>query len=249
MSNSHSIYELQVNHQAESEPKGSGASVNSFSSEYFDSQYADSIGADRLSIALIGPDDGRRGAVASALAECNEGEVEEFPSYPPALDDVPRLLEQSHDVIIIDLDSNPEYALELVESICAKDSSTVMVYSEKADRDLVVRCMRAGAREFLTLPFEQDTMAEALVRAASTLHSSPRPGKKALGRMMVFLGAKGGSGVTTIACNFAVALAQESSQSTLLVDLGLPMGDAALNLGIVAEYSTDNALLDRKSVV
>jgi Flp pilus assembly CpaE family ATPase len=244
MSNSHSIYELQVNHQAESEPKGSGASVNSFSSEYFDSQYADSIGADRLSIALIGPDDGRRGAVASALAECNEGEVEEFPSYPPALDDVPRLLEQSHDVIIIDLDSNPEYALELVESICAKDSSTVMVYSEKADRDLVVRCMRAGAREFLTLPFEQDTIAEALVRVASTLHSSPRPGKKALGRIMVFLGAKGGSGVTTIACNFAVALAQESSQSTLLVDLGLPMGDAALNLGIVAEYSTDNALLD-----
>ncbi len=243
MSNSHSIYELQ-NHQAESELKGSGASVNSFSSEYFDSQYADTLGADHLSIALIGPDTDRRGAVASALAGCSGNEVEEFSTYPPALDDVPRLLEQSHDIIIIDLDSNPEYALELVESICAKDTATVMVYSERADRDLVVRCMRAGAREFLTLPFEQDTMAEALVRAASTLHSTGRPAKKAHGRMLVFLGAKGGSGVTTVACNFAVALAQESSQSTLLVDLGLPMGDAALNLGIVAEYSTDNALLD-----
>ena len=244
MSNSHSIYELQGNHQADSELKGSGASVNSFSSEYFDSQYADTLGADHMSIALIGPDMERRSAVASALAGCSGSEVEEFSSYPPALDDVPRLLEQYHDIIIIDLDSNPEYALELVESICAKDTATVMVYSERADRDLVVRCMRAGAREFLTLPLEQDTMAEALVRAASTLDSNPRPGKKAHGRMLVFLGAKGGSGVTTIACNFAVALAQESSQSTLLVDLGLPMGDAALNLGIVAEYSTDNALLD-----
>ena len=29
-----------------------------------------------------------------------------------------------------------------------------------------------------------------------------------------------------------------------MIDLGLPMGDAALNLGLVAEYSTDNALLD-----
>ena len=71
-----------------------------------------------------------------------------------------------------------------------------------------------------------------------------RPQKKAGGKVLVFLGAKGGSGVTTLACNYAVALAQESSQSTLLIDLDLPLGDAALNLGIAAEYSTVNALQD-----
>ena len=60
----------------------------------------------------------------------------------------------------------------------------------------------------------------------------------------MFLGAKGGSGVTTIACNFAVSLAQESGQKTLLIDLDLPLGDAALNLGINAPYSTANALQD-----
>jgi hypothetical protein len=49
-------------------------------------------------------------------------------------DDVPRLLEQHYDVIIIDLDSDPEYALELVESICANGAATVMVYSEKPIR-------------------------------------------------------------------------------------------------------------------
>src|ERR1039458_7203981 len=109
---------------------------------------------------------------------------------------------------------------------------------------MVVRCMRAGAREYLTLPFKQSTMSEALDRAADTVHPPTRAEKRTHGRMLVFLGAKGGSGVTTVACNFAVALAQESGQSTLLIDLGLTMGDAALNLGIVAEYSTDNALLD-----
>jgi pilus assembly protein CpaE len=82
-----------------------------------------------LSIALIGPDDGRRRSIATALAECQESDVREFSSYPPGLDDVPRLLEQHHDVIIIDLDSDPEYALELVESICANGLATVMVYS------------------------------------------------------------------------------------------------------------------------
>jgi pilus assembly protein CpaE len=118
-----------------------------------------------------------------------------------------------------------------------------MVFSSKADPDLLVRCMRAGAREFLTPPFPHNTMAEALVRAQSR-RSVVRLPRKTGGRLLVFLGAKGGAGVTTIACNFAVGLAQESGQSTLLIDLDLPLGDAALNLGIVTEYSTVNALQD-----
>jgi Flp pilus assembly CpaE family ATPase len=220
---------------------GGGNPVNSDTSQYLDDQYPDSLGSDQLTIALIGPDEGRRKAAATALAACQGGEIREFSTYPPSLDDVPKLLEQRYDVIIIDLDSHPEYALELVESICANGASTVMVYSVKADSELLVRCMRAGAREFLTLPFTQSTVAEALVRA-SARRPATRPPKKTGGRLLAFLGAKGGDGVTTLACNFAVSLAQESSQSTLLIDLDLPLGDAALNLGVVAEYSTINAL-------
>jgi Flp pilus assembly CpaE family ATPase len=215
--------------------------MNSDTSQYLDDQYPDSLGSDVLTIALIGPDEGRRKAAASALAEAQSGDIREFSTYPPSLDDVPKLLEQRYDVIIIDLDSHPEYALELVESICANGTATVMVYSMKADSELLVRCMRAGAREFLTLPFTQSTVAEALVRA-SARRPTTRPAKKTGGRLLAFLGAKGGDGVTTLACNFAVSMAQESDQSTLLIDLDLPLGDAALNLGVVAEYSTINAL-------
>ncbi len=213
-----------------------------------DAKYPDALGAEHLSIALIGPDEEQRKAVVSALAQCPGAEVREFSSYPTSLDYVPSLLKQCYDIIIIDLDSDREFALDLVESICANDSATVMVYSAMADKELVVRCMRAGAREYLTPPFDQSTVAEALVRAAAILRPRNLPTKKARGRLLVFLGAKGGSGVTTIACNFAIAIAQESGQSTLLIDLGLPMGDAALNLGLVAEYSTDNALQDANRV-
>jgi pilus assembly protein CpaE len=198
-------------------------------------------GVDALSIALIGPDDRRRADAVQALAECAGKNIREFTSYPPSLDDVPRLLEQHYDVIIVDLDSDPEYALDLVESIGSNGMATVMVYSDKADPELLVRCMRAGAREFLTLPFDAEVMAEALVRAAAR-RSAVRPEKKTAGKLLAFMGAKGGAGATTLACNFAVALAQESKQSTLLIDLDLPLGDAALNLGIVAEYSTIDAL-------
>jgi len=241
MSNWQSTYQHSVNPRGKLHAAGGSNPVNSESQQYLDDQYPDSLGADVLSIALIGPDEDRRKAAASALAGCQGGEVREFSSYPPSLDDVPRLLEQHYDVIIIDLDAQPEYALELVESICANGTATVMVYSMKTDSELLVRCMRAGAREFLTLPFAQNTMAEALVRA-SARRPAPRAPKKTGGRLLAFLGAKGGDGVTTLACNFAVSLAQESSESTLLIDLDLPLGDAALNLGISAEYSTINAL-------
>ena len=215
--------------------------MNSNTYSSIEASSPESIGSETLSIALIGPDQLRRKEAANALLACGGTEVREYLAYPANLDEVPRLIEQRNDVIIIDLDSNPEFALELVESICANGSSTVMVYSSKPDPELLVRCMRAGAREFLTPPFEHSKMAEALVRA-SARRSVTRLPRRTGGRLLVFLGAKGSAGVTTLACNFAVSLAQESGQSTLLIDLDLPLGDAALNLGIVTEYSTVNAL-------
>ncbi|MGA2219257.1 MAG: AAA family ATPase, partial [Terracidiphilus sp.] len=207
-----------------------------------DSEYPNDPNVRNLSIALIGPNDMLRKAVATALSDCHAGgRVRQFSSYPSTLDDVPRLLEQGYDVIIIDLESDREYALELVESICANSLATVMVYLERENRELIIRCMRSGVRDILTFPFTQSTVTEALIRAAARLPATPQP-KKVGGRLLAFAGAKGGSGVTTIACNFAVALAEDTSQSTLLIDLDLPLGATALNLGLEAQYSTINAL-------
>ena len=205
------------------------------------SQSPDPSGPGQLSVLLIGPDESRRRAVADALSGCPIGVIREYSSYPADLDDLPRMMQQQCDVVVVDLDSDPEYALEVVESIYACGSATVMVCSAKADLDLAVRSMRAGAREFLTLPLNPATIGDALARI-SIRGTSNHPARKTARKLFVFMGAKGGCGVTTLAANFAVALAQESRQSTLLIDLGLPLGDAALNLGMAAEYSTFNAL-------
>jgi pilus assembly protein CpaE len=214
--------------------------VNTGSTLYLDEQ-TDFTAIGAISIALIGPDEDRRKAASAVLAKCPGGIIREYSSYPPSLNDVPKLIEQNYDVIIIDLDSRPDYALHLVENICSNGATTVMGYSLKADSEMLVRCMRAGARELLTLPFVESVVLDAMIRA-SVRRPSARPLKKTGGRLMAFLGAKGGDGVTTLACNFAVSMAKESGQSTLLIDLDLPLGDAALNLGVVAEYSTINAL-------
>jgi len=202
----------------------------------------EALGSNVISIALICPEEMRRRPIASALAELHGSVTKEFSSYPE-LDDVPRLLEADYDVVIVELDTNPEYALDLVESICGSSSATVMAYSGRVYPEMLVRCMRAGAREFLTSPVSSNTIAEALVRAA-VRRPTARPAKKTAGKMMVFIGAKGGSGVTTVATNFAVALAQENGDSTLLIDLNLPLGDVALELGVSSQYSLANALQD-----
>jgi pilus assembly protein CpaE len=196
----------------------------------------DVLGRNVLSVALIGPDAQRREPIASALARLQGSVTREFTAYPE-LDDVPRLLEAEYDVIILDLDSNTEHALDLVEDICGKSSVTVMVYSAQIDPEMLVRCMRAGAREFLTQPATPKTIAEAMIRASVRRPASAIT-KKALGDLLVFVGAKGGSGVTTVATNFAISLAQESGKNTVLIDLNLPLGDAALELSIDAVDQT-----------
>src|SRR5208337_1400587 len=55
-------------------------------------------------------------------------------------------------------------ALKLIESICRSGTASVMSYSAKADSGMLVRCMRAGAREFLTLPLTPESVSEALTR-------------------------------------------------------------------------------------
>ena len=197
-----------------------------------------------LSIALIGPDEHRRKAFLSILSERKGTEIREFTSFPSDVDDLPRTLEGHYDVVIIDLDSDPDYAFDLVERIGARSSACVMVYSAQVDLKQAVRFMRAGAREYFTMPLIAAEVAGALGRASVQQPTTVRT-PKAEGKLLVFLGAKGGCGVTSIAANFAVSVAQESSQSTLLIDLGLPLGDAAINLGMVAtNYSTANAFLD-----
>jgi pilus assembly protein CpaE len=200
----------------------------------------DALGSSVLPIAVIGPADFRREPLTAALASLHGTSTREFTSYPE-LDDVPRLLEGGYDVIIVELDSNPEYALDLVEFICGNSPATVMVYSEQVLPEMLVRCMRAGAREFLAQPITSSSIAEAMVRA-SVRRPSGNSARKQAGKLLVFAGAKGGSGVTTVASNFAVSLAQEPGYKVVLIDLNLQLGDAALGLGLNSQYSTLNAL-------
>ncbi len=205
-------------------------------------QGSGTIGADLFSVALIGPDANSRKSVADAVECFRSGIVRTFETYP-SLDELPRIIRERYDVVIVELDSNPEFALELIENICAETSATVMVYSNRTDPELLLRSMRAGAREFLSCPISTQTIAEALVRA-SVRRPIVTPVKAAEGQLFLFVGAKGGCGTSTLAANFAVSLAHESGRRTALLDLNVPLGTTAIDLGLATTLSALDALMN-----
>lgn len=191
----------------------------------------------RPSVLLIGPNDRNRLAVSRELSGPEVGVLRECDHYPNEKE-LSSLIEQNHDIVILELDSEPEYALSLVETFSSPlNGSTVIVYSAQPDQDSLLRSMRSGAREFLTCPLAHGEMADALQRTWARLSDTAKSGD-----LLVFLGAKGGVGVTLLASSFALSLAHESGKRCLLIDLDLPLGDIALNLGLIGTRSTVDAL-------
>jgi pilus assembly protein CpaE len=202
-----------------------------------------SDGTPRVSIAIVDPDHERAKTVAASLPGAKTGSVLIVPGYLPSLGDVPWLTNQGFEMILVGLDGNTHEALQTVQSLCALSPATVVVYSHRAEHDLLIQAMRSGAREFLTFPFASDAIDEAITRVAVRIQASPAP-KKTSGKILAFVGAKGGAGVTTVASNYAVALAQDTTKNTLLIDFDLPLGDTALGFGLACEFSTVDALRD-----
>jgi len=194
--------------------------------------------ANALSVGLVGPNDANRLAVTRELSGPEVGILRDyFLQFH-----LESLLEAKHDVVIIDLDHDVESALGLVRTLSRTRLITVIVYSANPEFQLMNRALEAGANDFLPLPLAPNAMSWAMKRAAARRSPVSMVDDGKLGCLFAFFGVKGGVGVTTIATNFALLLAKESGKRTLLIDLDLPLGDTALNLGLKGKYSTVDAL-------
>lgn len=113
-----------------------------------------------MSVALIGPNDAHRRVVAHALSSAQGRKVHEFNDYPADLTDLARMMETKFDFVLVDVDTDESYALEIIAKL-ADFGPSVMAYSARSDQELLASCMRAGAVDFLPLPSENGAPAEA----------------------------------------------------------------------------------------
>ncbi len=191
-------------------------------------------------VVLICPSEVHRRTLVRALVAQHATIVSQLNVYP-AYNHLLTVIDLDCDCFLIEVDSNPAEALNLVEAICdRKPTATVMVYSASPPPDLMIGSMRAGAREFLTGTVLANVLNEALLRA--TARRMETADRRVRGKVLVFWGAKGGSGVTTLAANFAIALKQETNGDVALMDLNPHLGDISVLLGITPRFTISDAL-------
>src|ERR1700722_566054 len=199
--------------------------------------------AQLLSIAILDPNLERRNAIAGILCGLGSNAVRPRVTTLMNVEDFRSLFKQDFRIVFVAVDGDAEFAMKTVEAVCSGSSAIVVGYSPSTNDELVINCIRAGVREFLVYPFSPAVVEAALIRLNGRAMLQPET-KKVVGKSFVFIGAKGGSGGTTAACNFAVSMAKDSKKDTLLIDLDLPLGDASLVLGAAGEFSTVDALND-----
>jgi pilus assembly protein CpaE len=109
-----------------------------------------------------------------------------------------------------------------------------------SDMHLVIEAMRAGAGEFLESPVSASDLDEAFDRY---LNDSRKPGQiHTRGSLYSIISGKLSSGATTMAINVANSIATATDASTLLIDLDIPLGDAAAYLNLRPQYTVQDAL-------
>jgi pilus assembly protein CpaE len=138
--------------------------------------------------------------------------------------------------------------LEKLAHVCDPGTKVVVIGSSN-DISLYREMIRQGVNEYLVAPLNPLQVIEAI----ASLYHGPATGP--IGKIFAFVGARGGTGSSTIAHNTAWAISEDLHIATTIVDLDVPFGTTGLDFNQdtgqgIAEALTsperlDDVLLDR----
>jgi pilus assembly protein CpaE len=145
------------------------------------------------------------------------------------------------DLVIVDIRGDASSAMAGIERLrAAAPGAGIFAVANAADPNLILQSMRAGANEFFTWPPEEETFHGAVRRTAARRETTQ--GARPSATTLVFFGAKGGSGTTTVAVNCGVELARLSKRPTVIVDLKPGLGEVGLFLGVRPRFTIIDAI-------
>lgn len=166
------------------------------------------------------------------------------------------------DVVLMDINMPGMDGIMASEAISTQMPDTaIVIISIQGEPEYLKKAMAAGARDYLVKPFSSSDLADTIRRVSNTYKmraarsatppvnvTLPEPDPPAK-KVVVFFSSKGGVGRTTLACNLAVCLAQETQKKVALVDFDLQGGDVTvmLNLspkGTIAELAQEEDRLE-----
>ncbi|MGI9442963.1 MAG: AAA family ATPase [Rubripirellula sp.] len=188
-----------------------------------------------LRIALVDPNDATRESLKAMLLGLDtvwlEADCSRYEFFPDVVE------QTNPDVGVVALDSNPDQAIELIERLTNEIPGTaILAASRDTDGQLILKTIRAGAREFLTLPVADEDLSEALKRVSHQKFGAMEGGARS-SEVIAIAGATGGVGTTSTAVNLGCVLAENTLNSVALLDLDLALGDADVFLDSIPDYT------------
>jgi pilus assembly protein CpaE len=145
-------------------------------------------------------------------------------------------------LVFLDTITDRDQAVQLISEIGRLGSTVQVVALLPANEpDLILRCLRAGAVDFLIHPFTADQMEAALGKLSRLQPTGPLAGKEPA-KIFAVMPAKGACGATTVACNLAFQWKRFGAKKILLADLDALTGTMSFLLKIKATNSFMDAL-------
>ena len=189
-----------------------------------------------LRLATVDPDERTRNSLKTMLLGIDTVWLEAECSRYEFFMDVAQQIQP--DIALINVDSNHARGVQLVGEVSrALPNCSVLVVSASQEGSLILQVMRNGAREFLNMPLQLDDFIAALDRIRVSLGGAAGDGNVRVGKIITVAGVGGGVGSTALVVNMAAALAQDPSNSPVIIDLDLTLGDADVWLDIIPEYT------------
>ena len=190
-----------------------------------------------LCLLTVGLDADAAEQVRQAARQAQFGAVTAAPNYSETLlnGQVGRLLKGAEALVcLIDFDKNKDLAVQTAAGLRASASqqATLIALSAEESPELILHAMRSGCTEYLTKPLRAEPLAELLRKQRERWLATAQRSEQPSGRVLAFMGVRGGAGATTIAVHLGSFLAQRQGQKTLIVDQHPCLGHVALLLGM-----------------
>src|SRR5579864_4644718 len=155
-------------------------------------------------------------------------------AYPTRLQLANVFAAESPKLCLLEITEPSEKAIATIADLLRVDPKLpIVALLPSNDPELVLRCLRQGASDFLIAPFTSEQVEGALQKMAR-LHPSR---VQSPGKVYCFMPAKGGCGASTIASNLAYQLTRLGDKRILLADLDPLAGTLSFLLKIKSSYS------------
>jgi pilus assembly protein CpaE len=149
--------------------------------------------------------------------------------------------ERSPHILIVDISDVdlPVSEMHHLAEVC-EPGVTVIALGKRNDIGLYRDLLQSGVTDYLVKPLTHQLVAKSLNAAMGNVVASPINQK--LGKLVTFIGARGGVGTSTLAVNLAWFLSNRQKRRVALVDLDLRGGDCALMLSVKPTEGLRDAL-------